>query len=49
MIPDLLLPGSEPGATWPAVFVLMVMHVAAWWTTVTLLTRWTIRPDTRPA
>lgn len=43
MIPDLLLPGSGPGATWPAVLVLMVMHVAAWWSTVTILTRWTIR------
>ncbi len=45
MIPDLLLPGSGPGATWPAVLVLMVMHVAAWWPTVTMLTRLTLRPD----
>jgi hypothetical protein len=42
-IPDLLLPGSGPGATWPAAFVLMVMHIAAWWTTVAILTRWAIR------
>jgi hypothetical protein len=43
LIPDLLLPGSGPGATWPAALVLMVMHVAAWLTTVTILTRWTVR------
>jgi hypothetical protein len=31
-IPDLFLPGQEgqPGATWAAAIVLMVMHVAAW-------------------
>jgi len=46
MIPDLLLPGSGPGATWPAAIVLMVMHVAAWWPTVAILTRWA-RGDTR--
>jgi hypothetical protein len=46
MIPDLLLPGAGPGATWPAVCVLMVMHVAAWWPTVTILTRSTVRLDT---
>jgi hypothetical protein len=39
MIPDLLLPGSGPGATWPAAIVLMVMHVAAWGVTVAILTR----------
>ena len=43
-IPDLLLPRSQPDATWPAVFVLMVMHVGAWWSTVTILTRWTAGP-----
>lgn len=45
MIPDLLLPGGSPGATWPAVLVLMVMHIAAWWPTVMILTRWTLRPN----
>ena len=44
-IPDLLLPG-QPGVTWRAVIVLMVMHVAAWWATVTILTRWTAGPTT---
>jgi hypothetical protein len=39
MIPDLLLL-RMPGVTWTLVVVLMVMHVAAWWTTVTLLSRW---------
>jgi len=29
-IPDLFLPGTDPGATWTAAIVLMVMHVAAW-------------------
>src|SRR5258708_7402823 len=43
MIPDLWLPGGSPGATWTAVLVLMVMHIAAWWPTVTILTRWTLR------
>lgn len=38
MIPDLFLPGAGPGATWPAALVLMVMHVAAWWPTVAILT-----------
>ena len=47
MIPDLLLPGSGPGATWPSAVVLMVMHVAAWWPTVSILTRWTVRQDTK--
>ncbi len=46
MIPDLYLPGSGPGATWTAVLVLMVMHVVAWWTTVTILAPATIRPTT---
>ena len=43
MIPDLWLPGGSPGATWLGVLVLMVMHVAAWWPTVAILTRWTLR------
>ena len=46
MIPDLLLPGSGPGATWPAAMVLMVTHVAAWWPTVSILTRLTVRQPT---
>jgi hypothetical protein len=29
-VPDLFLPGSGPGATWPSSIVLIVMHVAAW-------------------
>ena len=37
-IPDLFLPGSGPGATWPSSIVLMVMHVAAWLPTVFILT-----------
>ena len=49
-IPDLLLPGSgAPGATWPAVSALMVMHMAAWWITVQMLTRLTVRPSSSPA
>jgi len=49
-IPDLLLPGSgDPGATWPAVSALMVMHMAAWWITVQMLTRLTVRPSSSPA
>jgi hypothetical protein len=46
MIPDLWLPGGSPGATWPAVLILMAMHIAAWWPTVTILTRLTLRPNT---
>jgi len=38
LVPDLFLPGSGPGATWPAAIVLMVMHVAAWLPTVLILT-----------
>ena len=38
MIPDALLPGNVPGATWPAAIVLMVAHVAAWLPTVFILT-----------
>jgi hypothetical protein len=37
-VPDLFLPGTDPGATWPAAIVLMVMHVAAWLPTVFVLT-----------
>jgi hypothetical protein len=37
-VPDLFLPGTDPGATWPAAIVLMVMHVAAWLPTVLILT-----------
>jgi hypothetical protein len=46
MIPDLWLPGGSPGATWSAVLVLMAMHIVAWWPTVAILTRWTLRPGT---
>ena len=38
MIPDALLPGNVPGATWSAAIVLMVAHVAAWLPTVFILT-----------
>ena len=38
LIPDLILPFVEPGATWTAVVVLMITHVAAWWPTVRVLT-----------
>jgi hypothetical protein len=38
MIPDALLPGNMPGATWPAAVVLMLAHVAAWTPTVFILT-----------
>ena len=38
MIPDALLPGRVPGATWPIAFVLMVAHVAAWLPIVFVLT-----------
>jgi len=37
-IPDMLLPGRWPSATWPLAMSLMAMHVAAWWATVTILT-----------
>ena len=37
-VPDLFLPGTDPGATWSAAIVLMVMHVAAWLPTVFILT-----------
>ena len=49
-IPDFLLPGSGvPGATWPAVSALMVMHVVAWWVTVQMVTRLAVRPASSPA
>jgi hypothetical protein len=38
MIPDALLPGNVPGATWPAAIVLMGAHVAAWAPTGFILT-----------
>jgi hypothetical protein len=41
-IPDLLLPERFLHATWPLVTVLMVMHVAAWAVTVTMLTTLTL-------
>jgi hypothetical protein len=37
-IPDVLLPGRWPGATWAIAAALMTMHVAAWGVIVTLLT-----------
>jgi hypothetical protein len=37
-IPDVLLPGRMPGATWAIAAALMTMHVAAWGVTVTMLT-----------
>jgi hypothetical protein len=48
LVPDLFLPGTGPGATWPAALVLMVMHVAAWLPTVLILTNPALvvkRPD----
>jgi hypothetical protein len=44
LIPDLLLPPLDPVATWPAVVVLMITHVAAWWPTVRILTTLGLRP-----
>ncbi len=45
LVPDLLLPlDGTSGATWPAVFVLMLMHVAAWWPTVRILTTLGLSP-----
>jgi hypothetical protein len=37
-IPDLFLPGADPGGTWPAAIVLMVTHVAAYVPVVLILT-----------
>ncbi|MEQ1573474.1 MAG: DUF6069 family protein [Vicinamibacterales bacterium] len=46
LVPDLLLPlDGTSGATWPAVIVLMVMHVAAWWPTVRILTTLGLSPS----
>ena len=42
MLPDALLPGNVPGATWPIAVVLMVTHVAAWLPTVFILTNRTL-------
>jgi hypothetical protein len=42
-IPDVLLPGRWPGATWAVAAALMTMHVAAWAVTVTMLTTLTTR------
>ena len=44
-IPDLLLPGRWPNATWPLAVALMAMHAAAWAVTVTMLTTLTVRRD----
>ncbi|MBZ5556297.1 MAG: DUF6069 family protein [Acidobacteriia bacterium] len=44
-VPDLLLPGRFPNATWPLATVLMMMHVAAWAVTVTMLTTLTARRE----
>ena len=42
MIPDVLMHSRRPHLfTWPRTSALMIMHVAAWWVTVTLLTRLT--------
>jgi hypothetical protein len=42
MIPDILMQRRRPDLfTWPRTSVLMIMHVAAWWVTVTLLSRLT--------
>ena len=42
MVPDLLMHTKRPNLfTWPRTVTLMIMHVAAWWVTVTLLTRLT--------
>jgi hypothetical protein len=42
MIPDLIGVRRAPAAfTWPRASALMLMHVAAWWVTVTLLSKLT--------
>jgi hypothetical protein len=42
MIPDLLMHARRPDLfTWPRTSVLMIMHVVAWWITVTMLTKLT--------
>ena len=38
MIPDILIHARRPDFfTWPRTSALMIMHVAAWWVTVTML------------
>jgi len=45
LVPDLLLTRNPAmGATWLAVTVLMIMHVAAWWATVRILTGLGLQP-----
>jgi hypothetical protein len=40
MIPDLLMHARRPNLfTWPRTSALMVMHVVAWWVTVTMLSK----------
>ena len=42
MLPDFGMHTRRPDLfTWPRTIALMIMHVAAWWVTVTLLTRLT--------
>lgn len=42
-VPDaLLVTAGMPGATWPNVILLMILHVVAWAVTVGLLTRLTV-------
>ena len=42
MTPDLLMHARRPNLfTWPRTSALMVMHVVAWWVTVTMLSRLT--------
>jgi uncharacterized protein DUF6069 len=42
MIPDLLMHARRPNLfTWPRTSVLMIMHVVAWWITVTMLAKLT--------
>jgi hypothetical protein len=43
MIPDVLMHSRRPNLfTWPRTSALMLMHVAAWWVTVTMLSRLTV-------
>jgi hypothetical protein len=42
LIPDLLMHARRPNLfTWPRTSVLMIMHVVAWWVTVTMITKLT--------
>jgi hypothetical protein len=42
MIPDIRMHTRRPNLfTWPRTSALMAMHVAAWWVTVTILSRLT--------